>query len=146
MDLQDALMFKHGALLWLTYHLRDIYGIPQPEGTTPPSESESPNPDNSSQGNGGVYPVAAMCYYLEKAGFVKFQSRVKFIKDELISMYPYTPASIANKWSQMEKTEFRKSKKGAIKQAIKLMEETEKFNLEGAILLAKADISIIENK
>ena len=44
-DLQDALMFKHGALLWLTYHLRDIYGIPQPEGTKTPAESDSPNPD-----------------------------------------------------------------------------------------------------
>lgn len=45
MDLQDALMYKHGAILWLTYHLRDVYGLPQPEGTKTPAETDNPNPD-----------------------------------------------------------------------------------------------------
>lgn len=44
-DIQDALMFKHGAVLWLSYYLRDMYGIPQPEGTYTPAESDKPNPD-----------------------------------------------------------------------------------------------------
>lgn len=45
-DLQDALMFKGGALIWLPFHLRKIYGIDQPAGTQTPAESNQPNPDN----------------------------------------------------------------------------------------------------
>ena len=104
-----------------------------PATTPPPAVNEQVN-------HIGVYAVAAMCHYLEEAGFItKFRSRAKFIQDELIPKYGFTLDSISNKCSQMENIDFRERQKGAIRKAIVLMETTEAFNFNKAILLAKAD-------
>ena len=106
-----------------------------------PAPVTSPSPDSNEQDiHYGVYAVAAMCYYLEKAEFLtKFESRNKFIKDALIPKYSFTISSISNKCSQMKKNDFREQHKGAIRKAIVLMETTEEFDFSKAILLARAD-------
>ncbi|MCC5612899.1 hypothetical protein LC612_40995, partial [Nostoc sp. CHAB 5834] len=118
---------------------------PAPAASAPPPINKS-NSDNSTSKDSGVYAVAAMCYYLEKAKVNMFQSKAKFIEDELIPRYKYSFASINNKCSNMSKPDNRRKQRGAIERAIKLMETTEEFNYNAAIHLAKADISIIDNK
>lgn len=111
--------------------------------TTPPA-----NPDDTTliaKRTYSVYDVAALCYYLEKANFNKFTSRAKFIKNELIPKYGFTLNSVSNKCSKMKNPATLRSKQEAIRNAIEIIKTDEQFFFNAAILLAQADLALIEN-
>lgn len=122
--------------------------LPHAERHVSSSNEITSDPQNNQLENikPSVYVVAALCYYMEPAGVLKFQSRADYIKTVLIPLFGFTFSSISNKCSQMKDPNTRKRKVGAIEKAIEIMTNTEEFNYYNAILQAKTDVAINKNK